>query len=65
MSLNKNDRSQIEKQAKANDYRWNSDGSKMTNGNGGSVKFSDTGGSVSINNSNYNDPSSTKKSGSW
>ena len=65
MSLNKHDRKEVEKQAKSNGYSWNSDGTKMTNGNGGSVQFSSTGGSVSINGSKYNDTYSSAKSTKW
>jgi hypothetical protein len=65
MSLNKNDRSQVEKQAENKGYHWNSEGTKMINGKGGSVIFSETEKSVKINGGHYNAPSGTKKSTKW
>ncbi|HTN46355.1 MAG TPA: hypothetical protein VL098_08420 [Flavipsychrobacter sp.] len=65
MGLNKNGRQEVEKQAKEKNYSWSSDGSKMTNGSGGTVRFSESGGSVSINGSKYNSSSDTKGSTKW
>lgn len=65
MSLNSNDRDKIVKHAESQGYGWNSSGSKMTNGSGGSVKFSDTGHSVKVNGSQYNTSSAAKKSSKW
>lgn len=65
MGLNSNDRKEVEKQAKANGYSWSSDGSKMINGNGGSLKFSESGGSANLNGGSYNSSSDTKKSSKW
>ena len=65
MGLNSNDRKEVEKQAKERNYSWSSDGSKMINGNGGSVKFSESGGSVKINGGSYNSSSDSGKSKKW
>lgn len=65
MGLNSNDRKEVEKQAKEHGYSWSSDGSKMINGNGGSVKFSESGGSVSVNGSKYNSSSDSSRSKNW
>ena len=65
MGLNSNDRKDIVKQAKDRGYNWNSDSNKLTNGNGGSVTFSSTGGSVTVNGTTYNSPSGARKSTKW
>ena len=63
--LNKHDRAEIEKKAKSEGYKWNTDGDKMINGNGGTVKFSETEKSVKINGSPYNDSHNAIKSKGW
>jgi hypothetical protein len=60
--MNKNDRKEVVKTAQANGYNWNSDRTKLINRDGGSVRFSETGGSVSVNGSKYNTPSGVKNS---
>jgi hypothetical protein len=65
MSLNKKDRQDVVKEAKNNDYRWSSDGSKMINDAGKSVSFSDTGNSVKIGGTTYSTASDAKKSSKW
>lgn len=65
MALNKPDRRDVEKQAEQRGYSWNSDGSKMTSKDGGSLSFSSSGGSVNINGSRYNSSSDAKKSSKW
>ncbi len=66
MGLNKNDREEVRKQAESHGYRQSStDKDKMINGNGGSIKFSESGGSVKINGGSYNSSSDTKKSTKW
>lgn len=65
MALNKPDRQQVVKVAESKGYGWNSDGTKLTNGNGGSVTFSSTGGSVTVNGTTYSSSSGAKKSTKW
>ncbi len=62
MGLTKDELKQIEKEAKAKGFSWNSDGSKMTNSNGDTVKPSSSGGSVKLNGSHYNSVPDYKKS---
>ena len=66
MGLNKHDREEVRKQAESHGYRQSStDKDKMIDNNGGSLKFSSSGGSVNLNGGHYNDKSSTGKSTKW
>jgi len=65
MGLNKSDRSSVIKIAESHGYSWNSAGTKMINGNGGSLSFSNTCHSVKLNGSSYNSVAGTKKSSKW
>lgn len=65
MSLNKPGLTEIEKEAERRGYSWNSDNSKMTDGKGGWLKPSDTGGSVKTKDRQFNNPSDAKKSKGW
>lgn len=65
MALTKNDRDKIVSHARKNDYSWNSNGSKLTNGSGGTAKFSDTGKTVNVNGTSYSSAYTAKKSSRW
>lgn len=65
MAFNSNGRTEIEKKAKNDGYRWNSDGNKMINNNGGSLSWSSSGGSLNLNGSKYTNSSDAKKSRNW
>jgi len=66
MGLNKHNLAEVKKQAAAEDYRQSStDKNKWINGNGGSLKISESGGSVNLNGGHYNSSSDTKKSSKW
>jgi hypothetical protein len=65
MSLNKSDRQQVVKTAEQKGYSWTSSGSGMTNGSGGSLKFSASRGSVNVNGSRYNSAADARKSKRW
>lgn len=64
--MTKHEREEIAKIAKERGYQINCDGTKLVNPiSGGTVRFSDTGGSVYVNGSHYNNASDPKKSKSW
>lgn len=66
MGLNKHDLAEVKKQAADNGYRPSStDKDKWINGNGGSMKISETEKSVNINGGHYNSSSDTRKSSKW
>ncbi|MBK8227489.1 MAG: hypothetical protein IPK70_09990 [Flavobacteriales bacterium] len=65
MSLNSKDRQRVSAIAESKGYGPNSDGSRLTNGRGGSVTFSETGKSVRINGGQYNTPAGARKSTKW
>lgn len=61
----KPEKEQIVKDAQNNGYKWNSDGSKLVNGNK-TITFSETGNSVKVNGSGpYNNPSDVKNSSGY
>jgi hypothetical protein len=65
VSYNKPDRTEVQKEAEKQGYSWNSDKTKMVDGKGGELKFSETGQSANLNGSHYNSVSDIKKSKQW
>lgn len=64
--MTNDERKRIEKIAKEKGYDWNSKGTKLINGHGGSVVPSKTGNSITINGKGpYNNPHDTEKSTGW
>lgn len=64
MSFNKDDRKEFEKFAQSKGYSWNSDGSKLTNGNNNAT-YSASGGSVNVGGTKYTSLSDAKNSKKW
>jgi hypothetical protein len=65
MAIKKSDWIQVVKLGNEKGLTWNSDSSKMTNGNGTSLTPSKSGGSANLNGTIYTALSDLKKSKKW